>query len=532
MAEPLAGTSALQLLEDAAHLLRRASFATLAWHWIGSAPFALAALLFWSVITRPGLASGECALGALVVTLLLVWMNCCRAVFAARLRRQLSDSDGPDWSVRRIWEMAATQAFLGATRLGVMPLAVLTSLPLAHVVSFYRIAAALAGHEELPPAGVIRKAREYSGFRPSQSWLALALLFFIFIVVAANVAIVLAVLPLLARTLTGYESQFSRSGVYFVANWGFWLSALALSWIAFDPFVQAVYCVRCFQAESEKSGEDLRVGLRAIRAVHMVVAALLLLSIPPMQAAGTVSPEELGASVRQVMQSPEYDWRIPPPAAPAAGTSWIVSVTNRIIDASGSALSAARDAIRRFLRWIFGSPSASPASKGGLPVLLLPLEVWLCIFAVLIVAMVIAAWRRASAGSRVSGLASEVQSRSKPATDDLSPLRFPEEEWIGQADNWLREGNWRFAVRALYLASLVWLGRRSVIAIHPGKTNREYSLELRRRTRSVPQVRHLFAGNVAAFESSWYGMHDLDAAAVADFRRSIDEMKKSLEASA
>ena len=96
------------------------------------------------------------------------------------------------------------------------------------------------------------------------------------------------------------------------------------------------------------------------------------------------------------------------------------------------------------------------------------------------------------------------------------------------AESCEREGNFRFALRALYLANLAWLGRLEFIAIHPGKTNREYESELRRRTRALPEARRLFAANVAAFERSWYGMHDVPESALTEFRGRNGEMKPIL----
>jgi hypothetical protein len=87
-------------------------------------------------------------------------------------------------------------------------------------------------------------------------------------------------------------------------------------------------------------------------------------------------------------------------------------------------------------------------------------------------------------------------------------------------------------MRAFYLASLAWLGRREFIQVHSGKTNREYELELRRRTRAVPHVRGLFSQNVVAFERCWYGMHDLNAADVDGFRSHMREIQTSLETAA
>jgi hypothetical protein len=92
----------------------------------------------------------------------------------------------------------------------------------------------------------------------------------------------------------------------------------------------------------------------------------------------------------------------------------------------------------------------------------------------------------------------------------------------------MAEQNFRFALRALYLASLAWLGRREVLSIHPGKTDHDYQNELNRRTREFPAARGLFAGNVDAFERAWYGLYAVSAEETARFRQRSDELKSTL----
>ena len=72
------------------------------------------------------------------------------------------------------------------------------------------------------------------------------------------------------------------------------------------------------------------------------------------------------------------------------------------------------------------------------------------------------------------------------------------------------------------------MGRADFISIHPGKTNREYEVELRRRLRTVPEARALFGTNVAAFERVWYGLHDVAIGEIDEFRRRVSEMKSIL----
>ena len=111
--------------------------------------------------------------------------------------------------------------------------------------------------------------------------------------------------------------------------------------------------------------------------------------------------------------------------------------------------------------------------------------------------------------------------------ENLLADRLPEEEWNALAERCARQGDYRAALRALYLANLAWLGRREWIAIHSGKTNREYELEVRRRAREFPQARELFALNVAAFERAWYGRHSVAAEDIDAFRERLQRIKSA-----
>ncbi len=568
MAKPVAREGAIQILEDAVHLLRRTPFRTLAWHGAGSAPLALAAAFFWNDITHP--ATSSHAVDALLLALLLAWMNCCRAVFAAGLREGLTGAVPGRWNGRRLWSLAASQVFLGATKLVALPIALLSVAPLASTVSFYRNAAALAGRDDLDPRALMAKALQLAGFRPRQSWTLLAFLTLLYPLALVNVVVTLAILPQLIRMLTGHESAISRSGIYFMANPTFWICALAISWMAFDPLVQAAHCVRCFQAESDRTGEDLKAGLRrlAMQAAAVALAMTLLCGgaarragfQPAMPASSpaffvanlfsglqsaeknadkmsawqagsplhVVSPDQLERGIRQALQSPEYDWRNPPLDS-GSRESWIVTATDRALLAVRSFLRAAGSLITRFLRWVFQS-SGSSSAPGVAPKVSLPMSLWILTAAMLVVCGWLVMRFRGSRRPAVAAMAAGPLAASPLDAEEVNPLDLPEQGWIEMAEDSLREGNWRLAMRAFYLASLSWLGRRELIAIHPGKTNREYEMELRRRTRTAPRMRELFAGNVAAYERCWYGMHNPLPEDVVEFRRRADDMKTAIEA--
>ena len=230
---------AIQMLEEAVHLLRRAPRTALVCHVLGTTPFALALLLFWNDVNNPHTSDATVGRESLVLALLLVWMSCWRAVFAGRLRRQLSASADTLWTWRRTWNLVAGQAFLGATKLAVLPLALLTVFGFSWTVAFYRSATSLADRADLDPMQLIARARHVAGFDRRQSWLLLPIIGFLWLLVTANLGLALALLPQLIHTLTGYESQFSRSGGYYIFTPLFLWATLAISWICL------LYTSRC-----------------------------------------------------------------------------------------------------------------------------------------------------------------------------------------------------------------------------------------------------------------------------------------------
>jgi hypothetical protein len=525
MAKPIAPDGAIPLLEETFVLLRRAPMATLVCHLVGSTPLALGLLLFWTDSTNPRTTDSTCALESLVLALLLVWMNCWRAVFAARLRRQLNGVPDPPWNWRRIWRLVSSLAFLGATRLIVWPAAMLIVFPFAWVVAFYRSAAALAAREDLDPLDLLARARQLAGIQPRQSWALLPILTFLWLLLTVNLALALALLPQIVRILTGYESQFSRSGLYFIFNPLFLLSVMALSWIIFDPFVQAAYCVRCFHGESVRTGEDLRAGLRALTASAVIVLLLTL----PLGVFAAVSPHDLEKSVGLALRSHEYDWRLPPSGSHNPRLPWLVRITDRLVDGLRSLGEVVRNLFNLLIDWLKKVFHMIPTAKGGAPPAAgIDASVVILTIAVLLLAAWIA-WRRRwfhHATPKAAGAASLAAIHLD--SDDLDAASLPEESWLDLAARSLAEQNFRFALRALYLANLAWLGRREFLAIHPGKTNHEYETELRRSARGFAEAPGLFSANTAAFERAWYGLHPVAAADADDFRRRFERMKSLL----
>ena len=87
----------------------------------------------------------------------------------------------------------------------------------------------------------------------------------------------------------------------------------------------------------------------------------------------------------------------------------------------------------------------------------------------------------------------------------------------------------RMALRAVYLASLAYLGAQDLIRIHRGKSNWDYKKELDRRAQARPELAAVFSRNLAVFESSWYGRTEVGLDAIDAFAANLDRIKSCVE---
>jgi hypothetical protein len=521
----------MNALEDAVHLLRSAPLSTLLCHWTGTAPFALAVMLFWNDITQYRPSNAACVADSLALAALLAWMNCWRASFASKLRAQLGDAPAAGMNT---WRMAAYQSLLGASKLIVLPISVLIVFPWASTVAFYRYTAVLSCRADLSFRQVIARASKLAAIDRRQNWATLPAVAFLQVLVTLNVAMALAMLPQLVRMLTGYESTFSRAGLSFVNNPLFIMAALVVGWMAIDPFIQAVYCVMYFRRESLESGEDLRAGLRSLLRRSLpgsqsaTLAAAALLCIFAGQAWAAVEPQPLRQSIDQTMQGHEYDWRLPPETAAQNKPSWLLDMVDRMFHGLMWFTDHVATAIGNVLKWIFDKLSMPGGDQGAAPAHALSVGIYALIAVILIMAGLLAVriLRARHARPRAATVAVAVPVRLED--ESVTPDQLPEDQWIEMAEKCLREQNYRLALRAYYLANLAWLGQREWIAINPGKTNREYEGDLRRRARAFAEARGLFSENLAAFERAWYGLHSVASVDVELFRERNGRMKTLL----
>ncbi|HYD82603.1 MAG TPA: hypothetical protein VEA63_01095, partial [Opitutus sp.] len=316
------GPSAIELIEEAVHVLRRAPMGALAVYLTGTAPFVFGIVFFWARTTwfQPG----EAALagGALVLVGLFVMMKTAQAEFCARLLAFRMGTDAPPLTWQRVLRVAVAQSRVQPWGLFVLPVALVLSVPFGWAYAFFQNAT-IAGDKE--PLGAI--AARQAKLWPAQNHLGLLFICVLGGAAWINIAAAFWVVPWLANRLLGLQNLFGFSGWWFL-NTTFLVSTLAMTWLAIDPLVKTFYTLRVFYGEARRNGEDIQVELRLVQRSRTggVRAALALAVILPWwpvnrvtaderrsgETVSTVQPAALDQAIDEALNDSVFSWRLRP----------------------------------------------------------------------------------------------------------------------------------------------------------------------------------------------------------------------------
>ena len=90
--------AALDIIEEATHLLRLMPVHYFTSYYTGTLPFILWFLYFWSDMSRNAFAYEHIVEGAFLVALLFIWMKCWHVVFADRLLGYITRETKRKWN--------------------------------------------------------------------------------------------------------------------------------------------------------------------------------------------------------------------------------------------------------------------------------------------------------------------------------------------------------------------------------------------------------------------------------------------------
>lgn len=540
---------ALELIEEATHLLHTAPGSVLALYGIGTLPFLLGLLWFWGDMSRNPFARQHVIEASLGLTALFVWMKFWQALFARGLRA-CAAGEAPTWSWRDCARVFVAQTILQPAGLVLLPLALLVIIPFAWTCMYFQHVTALGAEDSGSMRTLFKKAWRQAGLWPGQSVTVLMILagfsFFVFL----SWTVTCAALPSLLKMLFGFETVFSKSP-FALLNTTFFMAMACLTYLSVDPLLKSIGVLRCFYGESQQSGEDLKADLRRLRgcSATVVAAVLLLLSVarvPMVEAADAtpphrpavaaeaktpaVSSQELDRSINEVINQRKFVWRLPRETEKQADAVE-KGVIGRFLDRTTKMLRkwivAARDWLNEWLRKLFRREreSSDPGSGYG----------WIMTQQLLLYGLVLAVaialgvllyrvWRERN---RQAGTVTTeaIQPIPDVANENVGAEHLPEDGWTRLAHELLARGELRLALRAFYLGSLAHLASRNLITLARFKSNRDYERELRRRAHAFAELLPLFGENVSVFDRTWYGRHNVDGELVTRFAANVERIK-------
>ncbi|MGB8355530.1 MAG: DUF4129 domain-containing protein [Chthoniobacteraceae bacterium] len=553
---------AIDLIEEAIHLLRIAPGTVHVLYYAGSVPFVLALLHFWSDMSRGAYAYNRIGGDSLTLGLMFVWMKCWHAASASKLRAFLSGSDdvtssgvinpyqplptltgsapARHWSPDRIIRLVTLQAAIQPTALFIRPLALLVTIPYGWTRAFYENAVILAdGAEGL--RDLCSKAKRQAFLWPSQNHMALIYMWLFGTVVWLNIAVLLWTAPQLLKMFTGIETAFTRSP-YAAFNTTFVATSVAFAYLFVNPVTKCIYVLRCFYGESVHTGDDLRLEMRRATAVIVSVVALFLCTpagaiASPQEkpASAQVEPSALDSSIDRVLKRDEFAWRLPrqDPPKTEAGEGFL----SRFFEDVGRTFSEWFKPVKKWIKelaqklrdWMISrhtpEDSGSP-SFGNLKEVLNTILWGLCVLIIALIGWLV--WKnRRSFRKRIQVSAEPITAVPDLNSETILASQLPEDEWLKLAREMMEKGERRLAVRAFYLATLAHLGLRELIGIARYKSNRDYQRELIRRARTRIDLLEAFGQSMSVFEGVWYGSHQATDELLAQFTERFNRIRTS-----
>lgn len=576
--------SVIDIMEEAAHLLKGDGL-RLVPYYIGSLPFVLAFVYFWTDMSTGAGAWRRVPQSAWLLSLLFVWMKTWQSVYARCLLSSIRGSYPAKWKGKRIFRTLLIQTAIQPWAIVALPIALLVLLPFPQVFAFFQNAALFGSGDDDDLGKVLRKSWHQAGLWPTQNTLLIwlgspflvvlaALLLFAVVpavvaflpdasrlamllpaafvlvalsplamVVALNLGLAMFLAPQLFHILFGVETALSRSNGWVLSD-TFFVVLCSLVYLCLDPLLKACYCLRCFYGASVQTGEDLKVELRALKRPTGAALIILFLALAVSGHASahavlaattaTVSASDLNAAIERTIHLPRYEWRMPreKPPAPAHRQSALAAFFAPVARALRAAFSflgrlasKAMAFIVDFLTRIMPTPAGEEQNGGKWTSLSKALIIVpLSCLVVLFAFFGFRIWRRRSRTKVQEAM--EATPVVDIAREDIDARALPEDGWMEMVRTLIEKGEPRYALRAFFLATLALLADLRLVSLEPHKSDREYERELRTRFQADAKVPLLFAENRVLFERTWYGLYEVTPDMIERFRQNHERIRE------
>ena len=520
--------SGIDLLEEAFFVLRNIRPPLFISYLIGTVPFILGLLYFWTDMSRSPFAAAYVGQSAVGMAFLYIWMKAWHSVFANRLLSDLTGEFPQPFSFLRTFRMVAAQLAIQPFSWFLVPIFGLTTIGLPWVQAFFHSYSITADGDHANLRSAMKRSWMLSNLWQAQNHVMVFLLLLFTVSIFVGIAILIVAIPFLLNSLFGIETVFTYAGPAALFNSTFFAIAGSLTYLCVNPLIKTAYVLRAFYGQSVRSGADLLAEMRAIeiteekpersRARSLVLSSLLILMLfgtaNGAEVQKKIAPDRLDKSIDQVIHQREYQWRLPREQQDLKNDqSFMMDFIKGVQDTLVRWLKPFEKFFRNVIDWIYDKLFPKSHNPNAEKTPISDQSVWVIVLivaaAMLLGFLLYRIWRKRHQDEVITAQEAIVaipDLKDEGTTAD----QFPEEGWLSLARDYMERGELRLALRAFYLSSLALLSRRGVLTITKYKSNREYNRELQRKAQTNNDLLNAFQENLFLFERSWYGEHEVN----------------------
>ena len=559
--------SAIQLIDESTHLLRQLPLSAYFIYYLGSIPFILGMVFFWTEMILSSVAIQQLILRSFLLSVLFIWMKCCQSLFAGQVFEYLLREPHSKVSLRQLLGMACVHATYQPWGFLTLPIGAVLTIPFGWLFAYHQnltVLASLKGHEQ---EDLSRVARQQAALQWKQNHGIIGILSLFSVFVFLNIMLGGLFIPQLLKMILGVETVFSKAGTHLLNSSFLWACA-GVTYLCVDPMIKTTYLLRCFYGQARKNGQDLKMEIQRFKGLSKA-GVVCLLVILPFQLKATIhgtkvggspysnqekmeykghseeknrfaietgnpnpgkhfSEMELNQNIEKVLSKTEYEWRRPRIANDD------LNQTDGFLQ---SMIEAFRDAMRSFSKWfmdlfrkLFDSkeqnmerpPSMNWFSSNQLATALLVLVV---ILLIILVVLLLKNRKESKADLELEPAADSIDLRQ----EDMIATSLPDDEWFQMGHSLLEKGDFRLAIRAYFLSTLSLLGQKEILHIASFKSNAEYRRELNQRAQSYPLLPEPFQANIALYEQVWFGLYQVTETMVESFLENHSRIKANVD---
>jgi hypothetical protein len=243
-----------------------------------------------------------------------------------------------------------------------------------------------------------------------------------------------------------------------------------------------------------------------------------------------ISSNKLDRAIQEVISKREYQWRMPREAPPEEKQNLFIKFLEGWVNAINKVWNPVKNLLGKLLEWLRRALTAISPNESGKGFARGQMHVLIIALIVLVTGITLFfIWRNLKRKKHEEEviLAQAILPVPDLRDENVIADQLPEEGWQRLAHDLLAQGEFRLAMRALFMSSLANLAQTQWITIAKFKSNQDYCLELQRRAHDRTEMQDAFYDNVFTVDRVWYGMHPVTEEMIHHFRENVETVRRT-----